>query len=131
MEHEENPAKLAGSCWTSYNIPNSFLWSPLTHQRTYRIKGVFEDLLANMTYLAVELEKLKSSFPLDANREDAHEEEKLLERTIEKYRQMTRQVRKSKKETIGRLEDGTYVNPREYNPSKYPTAASLPFAIQE
>ena len=44
---------------------------------------------------------------------------------------MTRQVRKSKKETIGMLEDGLYVNPRKYNPSKYSIATSLPFTIQE
>ena len=84
-----------------------------------------------MTYITFELEKLMSIFPLVANREDGHKEEKLLERAIEKYRQMTRQVRKSKKETIGMLEDGTYVNLQEYNPSKYSLAASFPFAIQK
>ena len=84
-----------------------------------------------MSYLVCKLEKLRSSFPLDPKSEDAHKEEKLLERTIEKYHQMSKQVRKSKKEFVGMLEDGLYVNPRQYNPNKYSSAASLPFTIQE
>ena len=137
IEDEEQPTKSQGHCLTtltssmSYNIPDSFLWSPLTHQRTYHIRSVFEDLAANMSYLVCKLEKLRSSFPLDPKSEDAHKEEKLLERTIEKYRQMSKQVRKSKKEFVGMLEDGLYVNPRQYNPNKYSSAASLPFTIQE
>ena len=94
IEDEDQPTKLPGSCLTSltssmsYTIPNSNHWSPLTHQRTYHVRSVFEDLVANMTYLISELEKLRSSFPLDPNREDSHKEEKLLGKTIEKYCQM-------------------------------------------
>ena len=115
----------------SYTVPNSNFWSPLTHQRSYHVRSVLENLLANITYLVFELEKLKSSFPIDMSREDANKEEKLMERSIEKFRQMTRQVRKSKREIMGMLEDGVYVNPRNYDRSKYSTAASLEFEIQE
>ena len=137
MEDDDQLTKLPESCLTSmtssmsYTIPNSNHWSPLTHQRSYHIRTVFEDLAANMSYLVLELEKLRSSFPLDPKSEDAHKEKKLLEKMIEKYRQMSKQVRKSKKEFVGMLEDGLYVNPRPYNPSKYSIAASLPFTIQE
>ena len=137
IKDEEKPTKFQGHCLTSsnssmsYNIPHSFLWSPLTHQRTYHIRSVFEGLAANMSYLVFELEKLRSSFPLDPKSEDAHKEEKLLEKTIENVYQMSKQVRKSKKEFVGMLEDGLYVNPRQHNPSKYSIAASLPFAFSE
>ena len=64
-------------------------------------------------------------------REDANKEEKLMERSIEKFRQMTRQVRKSKREITGKLEDGVYVKPWNYDRSKYSAAASLDFEMQE
>ena len=115
----------------SYTVPNSFNWSPLTHQRSYHVKSILENLTANVSYLVCELEKLKSSFPIDMTREDAHKEEKLMERSIQKFRQMTRQVRKSKREIMGMLEDTVYVNPQNYDRSKYSTAASLEFEIQE
>ena len=44
---------------------------------------------------------------------------------------MTRQVRKSKREIMGMLEDGVYVNSRNYDHSKYSTAASVGFELQE
>ena len=100
-------------------------------QRSYHVRSVLENLLANVTYLIFELEKLKSSFPIDMSREDANKEEKLMERSIEKFRQMTRQVRKSKREITVMLEDGVYVNPRNYDRSKYTAAASLNFEIHE
>ena len=115
----------------SYPVPNSNFWSPLMHQRSYHARGVLENLLANITYLVYELKKLKSSFPIDMTREDANKEEKLMERSIEKFRLMSRQVRKSKREITGMLEDGVYVNPRNYDRSKYSAAASLDFEIQE
>ena len=71
IEDEDNLTKLPDSYLTSlpssmsYTIPNSNHWSPLMHQRTYHIRSVFEDLVANMTYLVFELKKLRSSFPLD------------------------------------------------------------------
>ena len=87
--------------------------------------------MANVSYLVFVLEKLKSSFPIDMSREDANKEEKLFERLIEKFRQMTRQVRKSKREITVMLEDGVYVNPRNYDRPKYSATASLDFEIQE
>ena len=57
--------------------------------------------MANVSYLVFELEKLKSSFPIDMSREDAYKEEKLMERSIEKFRQMTRQVEKIKEGNYG------------------------------
>ena len=128
---DEDQQKIENTCPMSYTMPNSNFWSPLTHQRSYHVRSVLENLLANVTYLVFELEKLKLSFPIDMSREDANKEEKLMERSIEKFRQMTRQVRKSKREIMGMLEDGVYVNPRNYDRSKYSTAASLKFEIQE
>ena len=128
---DEDQQKIENTCPMSCTVPNSNLWSPLTHQRSYHVRSVLENLLANVTYLVFELEELKSSFPIDMPREDANKEEKLMERSIEKFRQITRQVRKSKREIMGMLEDGVYVNPRNYDRSKYSTAASLEFEIQE
>ncbi len=130
IEDEDQP-KMEPQNSMSYIVPNSNYWSPLTHQKSYHVKSVLENLMANVTYLVFELEKLKMSFPIDMAREDAHKEEKLLERSIEKFRLMTRQVRKSKKEITGMLEDGVYVNPQNYDRSKYSAAASLEFEIQE
>ncbi len=128
---DEDQPKIETLKTLSYTVPNSFNWSPLTHQRSYHVKSILENLTANVSYLVFELEKLKSSFPIDTSREDAHKEEKLMERSIEKFRQMTRQVRKSKREIMGMLEDAVYVNPQNYDRSKYSTAASLEFEIQE
>ena len=128
---DEDQPKIETLKTMSYTVPNSFNWSPLTHQRSYHVKSILENLTANVSYLVFELEKLKSSFPIDMSREDAHKEEKLMERSIEKFRQMTRQVRKSKREIMGMLEDAVYVNPQNYDRSKYSTAASLEFEIQE
>ncbi len=128
---DENQPKIETPNPLSYTVPNCFNWSPLTHQRSYHVKSILENLMANVSYLVFELEKLKLSFPIDMTREDAHKEEKLLERSIEKFRQMARQARKLKREIMGMLEDGVYVNPQNYNRSKYSAAASLEFEIQE
>ena len=130
IEDEDQP-KIETPNTMSYTVPNSNHWSPLTHQRSYHVRSVLENLTANASYLIFELEKLKLSFPIDMTREDAHKEEKLLEGSIEKFRQMTRQVGKSKREIMGMLEDAVYVNPQNYDRSKYSAAASLEFEIQE
>ena len=128
---DENQPKIETPNPMSYTVPNCFNWSPLTHQRSYHVKSILENLMANVSFLVFELEKLKLTFPIDMTREDAHKEEKLLERSIEKFRQMARQARKLKREIMGMLEDGVYVNPQNYNRSKYSAAASLEFEIQE
>ena len=130
IEDEDQP-KMESSNPMSYSVPDSFKWSPLTHQRSNHVRSIMENLTANITFLVFELEKLKLSFPIDMTREDAHKEQKLLERSVEKFRQMTRQVRKLKREIMDMLEDGVYVNPRDYDRSKYSTAATLEFEILE
>ena len=130
IEDEDQP-KMESSNPMSYSEPDSFKWSPLTHSGSYQVRSIFEYLAANISYLVFELEKLKLSLPIDMTREDALKEQKLLERSVEKFRQMTRQVRKSKREITHMLEDGVYVNPRDYGRSNYSTAATLEFKIQE
>ena len=132
IEDEDQP-KMESSNPMSYSVPDSFKWSPLTHSGSgsYQVRSIMENLTANISYLVFELEKLKLTFPIDMTREDALNEQKLLERSVEKFRQMTRQVRKSKREIMSMLEDGVYVNPSDYDRSKYSTAATLDFKIQE
>ena len=129
IEDEDQPRTWQSQM--SYSVPDSFKWSPLTHQRSYQVRSIMENLTANISYLVFELEKLRLTFPIDMTREDAHKEQKSLERSVEKFRQMTRQVRKLKREIIGMLEDGVYVNPRDYDRSKFSTAATHDFQIQE
>ena len=72
--------------------------------------------MANVSYLVFVLEKLKSSFPIDMSREDANKEEKLFERLIEKFRQMTRQVSKSKREITDHVRRWGVCQPAKLRP---------------
>ena len=127
---DEDQAKIESGSM-SYTVLDCFLWSPLMLQGSYSVRSILENLMTNVTYLLFVLEKWKLSVPINMSREDANKEEKPMERSIEKFRQMTRQVRKSKRQIIGMLEDGVYVNPRNYVRSKYSTTAYLRFEIQE
>ena len=63
IEDEDQP-KIEKSSM-AYTVPDSNFWQPLTHQMTYHANSVLGNLVANVTYLVSELEKLKSSFPID------------------------------------------------------------------
>ena len=50
IEDEDQP-KMESSNPMSYSAPDSFKWSALTHQRSYHVRSILENLAGNVSFL--------------------------------------------------------------------------------